>query len=246
MSEGVRGIFLEVTASTNDDAKQQAREGAEHGTFVVADQQTAGRGRGGSRWFSPPGANLYFSILLRPQGLGLENVASFALAAGTCVAGAVEQRLANGERAGIKWPNDVQVRGRKIAGLLLEASHRAGQLGFVVVGVGLNVATKEFPPELVATSLALEGVHVDRRALAEELAARLCDAWSRFEREGLAPFLPALAERDVLRGKRIRVEDVSGVAAGVDARGQLLLATSDGELRAVSAGHVEPLGQAGC
>lgn len=230
------GIFLDSTGSTNDDAKQRARDGAVHGTFVVADHQTAGRGRSGSAWFSPPRSNLYFSIVLRPSP-PVDNVATFALAAGTCVATLVEQAI--GKRAGIKWPNDVQVDGRKIAGLLLEASHRAGQLSFVVVGVGLNVATTAFPPELVATSLAIEGAkNVDRRALASELASYVCEAWGRFEREGLSPFLPALSERDVLRGKRVRVEGVSGIASGVDAQGHLLL-IEDTTTYAVTAGHVE-------
>ena len=146
-----------VTRSTNDDAKAAAAIGAPELSVFAADEQTAGRGRGGRAWHSPLGENLYLSFLLRP-GWEPQAAAPFALVVGLAVAEEIDARLAL-PRAQVKWPNDVHVDGRKIAGILLEASIREGRLASLVVGVGVDVHAASFPPELsaLATSLALLG-----------------------------------------------------------------------------------------
>ncbi len=153
------------TGSTNDDARALAAQGCAHGSLVTADEQTRGRGRSGQRWHSPPGANVYLSIVLRPR-LAPHLATPFTLAVGLVVAEVVESRI--GRAAALKWPNDVLVGGRKIAGVLVEAQIRGDRLASLVVGVGLDVETRDFPPPLdaIATSLAeLGAVDRDRSTL---------------------------------------------------------------------------------
>lgn len=235
-------VFAQTTASTNDDAKRAAAAGARARSIFVADAQTAGRGRQGRAWHSPPGDNLYLSILLRPATTPAV-VAPFALVVGLAVAEEIDAAL-GAVRATLKWPNDVWVEGRKIAGVLIEASIAAGSLASLVVGVGVNVHTEAFPDELVtiATSLALLGAHRRARAaVAAGVVARIVDAEERFAASGLATFREAIRARDALRGRQVRVEGVEGTAAGIDDGGRLLVRTSSGEVPIV-AGHVELLG----
>ncbi|MGK4005935.1 biotin--[acetyl-CoA-carboxylase] ligase [Sorangium sp. So ce1036] len=239
------------TASTNDDARRVAAAGAPHGAAFLADAQTRGRGRGGRAWHSPPGENLYLSVVLRP-GLPASGVSPIALVMGLAVASVVERRLAPARRPGasgdraasevrLKWPNDVLVGGRKLAGILVEAQLRGESVSSVIVGVGLNVGTRSFPPELSAraTSLSLLGVDdVPREVLAAELLQALGGAATRFEAGGLAPFADDLARLDWLRGRHVEVAGVAGVAAGIDPAGHLLIRGADGVLRGVAAGEV--------
>ena len=233
----------ESTASTNDDAKALARAGAESGSFVIADAQTQGRGRAGNAWHSPPGDNLYFSQLLRPR-FDAALAPAFALAVGTVVAAAVESRLnAGAPPTRVKWPNDVFVGEKKISGILIEAQLRGSELGSLVVGVGVNLATRAFPPALesVATSLALAGAtgaSLDRDTLAVELAVGFAGAAERYQHAGLAAFAAELAARDYLRGRRVRVGELTGIADGIEPDGRLAIVSAAGRVLAVS-GHVE-------
>ncbi|UQA58196.1 biotin--[acetyl-CoA-carboxylase] ligase [Polyangium aurulentum] len=244
-----RPVTIEaVTASTNDDARRAAQAGAPHGALFLADAQTRGRGRGGHAWHSPRGENLYMSIVLRPR-VELSALPTLALVLGLCVARAVDEAFAaEGMRAGIKWPNDVIVDGRKIAGLLVESSLRGGALEAVVAGVGLNVRTTSFPEEIAdrATSLAVLGAHEqDRAMVAARVLAALEAALPAFEASGLASFLAELERRDVLRGVPIEVGEVRGTAAGVDEDGYLRIRGEDGELHRVAAGSVVAHGELG-
>ncbi|WP_437817957.1 biotin--[acetyl-CoA-carboxylase] ligase [Sorangium sp. So ce1078] len=242
------------TGSTNDDARSAAAAGAPHGAAFLADAQTQGRGRGGRAWHSPPGENLYLSVVLRP-GLPASSVAPIALVMGLAVASVVDRhlahlaRLASPTRRGdgavaevrLKWPNDVLAGGRKLAGILVEAQLRGDCVSSVIVGVGLNVHTSSFPPELSerATSLAMLGIaDVPRELLAAELLQAIGDVAARFEAGKLAPFAEDLARIDWLRGRRVEVAGVAGVAAGIDPEGHLLIRGEDGVLRAVAAGEV--------
>ncbi|WP_437993515.1 biotin--[acetyl-CoA-carboxylase] ligase [Sorangium sp. So ce145] len=239
------------TASTNDDARSAAAAGAPHGAAFLADAQTQGRGRGGRSWHSPPGENLYLSVVLRPS-LPASRVAPIALVMGLAVASVIERRLAplpsRGASGGgsavevrLKWPNDVLAGGRKLAGILVEAQLRGESVSSVIVGVGLNVHASSFPPDLSAraTSLAMLGIDdVPRERLAAELLQAIGDAAARFEAGELAPFAEDLARMDWLRGRRVEVGGVVGVAAGIDPEGHLLVRGADGLLRAVAAGEV--------
>ncbi len=230
-----------TTASTNDDAKALARAGAPHGALCLAEAQTAGRGRSGSAWFSPPGDNLYASIVLVPRAARVAPAATFTLAAGVVVARVVDARL-DGAPARIKWPNDVHVRGRKIAGILVEGTSRGASPGPLVVGVGINVRTRAFPEALaeIATSLAIEGGGgLDLSGLAADLARGVVDAFELHEREGLAPFLSALREKDALFGATVRVDGITGRAEGIEPDGSLAVRGEDGGRHLVIAGHVE-------
>lgn len=237
-----------VTASTNDDARRAAAAGAPHGALFLADAQTKGRGRGGHAWHSPPGENLYMSIVLRPR-VELAALPTLALVLGLCVARAVDGALgAEGMRAGIKWPNDVIVDGRKIAGLLVESSLRGGALEAVVAGVGLNVRATVFPEEIAdrATSLARLGAReLDRAQVAARVLAALGAALPAFEARGLESFIAELDRRDVLRGVPIEVGEACGTAEGIDASGFLQIRGEDGVLRAVGAGSVVARGALG-
>jgi BirA family transcriptional regulator, biotin operon repressor / biotin---[acetyl-CoA-carboxylase] ligase len=239
-------VLHETTESTNDDAKLLAREGAPSGSVVIADSQTRGRGRGSNVWHSPPGANLYLSMLLRPT-FDAAKAPAFALASGCVVAAAIERRLPPvAPRVRIKWPNDIFADGKKVAGILIEAQLRGDVLGSIVVGIGVNVATKVFTAELDqrATSLALLGVAgdaLDRDALAAEIVVELTKAVSRYERGALESFAPELAARDALRGRRVRVLDVEGVADGIEADGRIALVLADGQRKLVASGHVDVL-----
>jgi BirA family biotin operon repressor/biotin-[acetyl-CoA-carboxylase] ligase len=229
---GRRVYWLESTASTNDVAARLAESGAEEGTTVVAEMQTAGRGRHGRVWFSPPGAGLYVSVIVRPRsGLGNDEnpAALLTLASGVAIAEAV--RTVTGLPAEIKWPNDVLIGGRKLAGILAEAAVQAGVLEFIVVGFGVNLQPAPYPQQLASrvTSIEVETTRPAERALmlAEILAAfgkryadlragrfdAILSAWRQ-----LAPSLcGALVEWDSPAGV------VRGFAQDIDRHGALLV-----------------------
>jgi BirA family biotin operon repressor/biotin-[acetyl-CoA-carboxylase] ligase len=238
--------WFETTGSTNDVAAQLAQDGAVEGTTVVAEAQTSGRGRHGRVWFSPPGAGLYVSVVLRPpHSIGREENPArlLTLASGVAVAEAV--RAVTGLPAEIKWPNDVTVGRRKLAGILAESAAQAGELQFVVLGIGVNLRTAAYPPELASrvTSIEAETGRLAERGivLAEILGAlneryadlrgrrfdAILSAWRR-----LAVSLPsAPIEWDSPNGI------VRGRAEGIDDGGALLVSI-DGKLERVVAGEV--------
>ncbi len=227
------------TGSTSDDAKALAREGAAEGAIVVADAQTKGRGRSGASWHSPPGENVYLSFVVRPA-LSPAAVAPLTLVVGLVVRDVVATRI--GAPVRVKWPNDIFVSDRKLAGILVEGQVRGDALASVVVGIGLNVKTTVFPPLLdaIATSLAREGApDLDRASLVAEIVVGVMQATERFAREGLAVFADRIAEHDALRGREIAVGGVRCVARGIDALGRLLVEHTDGSTEAVVSGHVE-------
>ena len=230
-----------LTGSTNDDAKQAAERGAPHGATFIADAQSAGRGRGGHTWHSPPGENLYMSVVLRPR-LGVERVAPITLAVGALVARVVEGIVGQGAGPiGVKWPNDIFAGGRKLGGILVEGRLRGAEVSHVVVGLGLNVRASAFPSAIAdrATSLQRLGCErLDRAVIAAALLAEIGAGLPVFEAEGLRPFLTELSARDVLCGARVDVSGERGVAEGIDENGRLLLRREDGSLCRVASGEV--------
>jgi BirA family biotin operon repressor/biotin-[acetyl-CoA-carboxylase] ligase len=236
---------FETLTSTSDRLKELAREGAPEWTAVLADRQTAGRGRQGSLWVSPPG-NLFLSVLLRPA-LDNETVGLVPLAAGAAVCEALR---AFGASAAVKWPNDVLVGEHKIAGALSEASWVERALDAIFLGIGVNLALdpRELPPALRprTTSLVAETSHpVDRDAVAAEVLARL-RVWYHALRDGGA----AVVERwralsSPWWGRRIEVRSggatIEGLASGVDGSGALLLQLDGGQVVRVLAGEARQL-----
>ena len=227
--------------STQDIVRDEALAGAPAGTVAVTDHQTAGRGRRGRTWASPPGKALMFSYLARPTR-PLAELGPLALVVGVAVA----ERLPVPTR--LRWPNDLVIGGGKTGGILVELVTPPSGDPFAIVGIGINanLTADELPPtdRLPATSLLVEGgTEVDRPALLVELAQGLDDALALFDAEGFAPFLPRFAALDGLAGEaivlRVGERDVAGRATGVDAAGRLLLDAGDGAVSAYAAGEVE-------
>ena len=235
LPQGFRLDYRESTGSTNDDAREAALRGAGEGLVIVAGRQAAGRGRRGAVWVCPPGQGLAFSVLLRPR----ENKALWprlSLAAGLAVAEAIE-RL--GIAAEVKWPNDVWIASRKVGGILVEAGE-----DHVVVGIGINVGVREFPPELAgsATSLALEcGEAADLPAVLMLVLERL-QVWRGKIGAGFEELLRAFRVRCALTGKAVRLlaadGAMSGTVAGIGDGGELLLQTPAGLRKLVQADEV--------
>lgn len=233
-------------SSTNDILRARAAEGAAPFTVVVAEAQAQGRGREGKGWHAPPGMGLWFSVLVEPPG-GAEALPTLPLRVGLALASAVEASLP-GLRPQLKWPNDLMVGGRKVAGVLCEVVALAGGGTGVVVGVGINLrqGLSDFPAEIRGTAGSLyqvTGGDPDRGFLMGAFISHLRDGLRRASGPGLTPQeLGDLEERDPLRGRRVRVDPVGeGVARGIDASGALLFETGSGEIRKVMAGSVRPV-----
>ncbi len=214
-------LHLRATTSTNDRARDLAAAGAPHGTLVTASAQTAGRGRQGRTWSAPPGHALLMSLILRDAPPLLPLVAAVAVAE-VC-----------GEDAQIKWPNDVLVGGRKVAGILAEGRP---QEGWAVLGIGLNVAVRveDLPPELHATATTLGR---DPSALEPTLQALLSALERALALESSA-VLEAYRTRDALRGREVSWAGGAGIADGIDGAGRLVVALPGGGHTALDAGEV--------
>jgi BirA family transcriptional regulator, biotin operon repressor / biotin---[acetyl-CoA-carboxylase] ligase len=244
---GYRLVFYDSTGSTNDEAKRLARGGAPEGTLVWALEQTAGRGRRRRIWVSPRG-NLYASLLLRPD-CPAARVAQLGFVAALAVGGALQAILPRLERLAYKWPNDVLINGRKIAGVLLESEiNTAGEPSFVVVGVGVNLSGSPRGTEFPATSIAEEGLGaIPPGLMLEKFAHHFQSMEARWRAEGFAPVRTAwLASSALSRGAPIRVRleraTLHGSFVDLDDSGALLLDEA-GEHRYISAGEVFPAHQ---
>ncbi len=227
--------------STNDEAMRLASEGAAAFTVVATDTQSAGRGRNGRVWRSPPGVGLYASMILRPN-LAVGDLPLLTLLAGVAAAEAI--RAATGLSAGLKWPNDVLVHGRKVAGILCEASLGAGTAGpIVVAGLGVNVNTlpQDLPerPLYPASSLAAESGRLhDRDALLDAWIARSRHWMAALEEQGAQALVSRWNELDALSGRPLSIAGadggtVAGLGRGVDATGALRIETEDGIVHAI-------------
>lgn len=230
-----------VIDSTMRRAAALAREGAPSGAIVGADEQTAGQGRLGRSWHSPPGGGLYFTMILRPR-LGAADLPLVTLALGLAVADSVQ--MFTGLPCDLRWPNDVLANGRKLAGILTQM-----QDGAVLAGVGLNVNQPDFPPDLrpIATSLILEtGTEHDKHFLLRAIAGNIESHLQILESSGAAAILRLFASASsYVAGRRVAVElptgEVRGVTAGLTPAGYLLLRTDAGEEITVTAGGVRPV-----
>jgi BirA family transcriptional regulator, biotin operon repressor / biotin---[acetyl-CoA-carboxylase] ligase len=218
---GLPRLHLRSTGSTNDRARTLAAAGAPHGTVVTTSEQTAGRGRQGRAWSAPPGTSLAMSLVLRPVPELLPLAAAVAVA-----------RCA-GDDARIKWPNDVLVDGRKIAGILAEGRP---QDGWVVLGMGVNVAVRpdDLPPEVRDVAGTLGRRRADLEPFLHELLATLEDVLALDPDALLTEYRP----RDALLGRTITWERGTGTADGISPTGRLRVALVDGGLAELDAGEV--------
>ena len=217
--------------STNSMAYQLALQGAEEGEIVVAESQKKGRGRLGRKWFSPPLSNLYLSVILRPE-IPPQQASLMTLMAAVATAGAIHKF--SGLQPMIKWPNDILLKNRKVAGLLNEIHSEMDRIHFVVLGIGvnLNMDEKMFSKEIrsLATSLKREmGQSISRKAFLQTLLEELEMWYETFLKKGASPILKAWRDKAQIQGRPVKVtsfgEVLSGTAIDVDSDGTLILET---------------------
>lgn len=236
-------VFQE-TASTNDVADRLGRDGVAEGVVIFAESQTRGRGRLGRRWISPKGKGLWFSVLLRPA-LPPQQVTRITVMAATAAARAIERLT--GLNPEIKWPNDLLLGGRKVAGILTEMQAELEQVRYVVLGIGIDVnfGETDFPLELrpLATSLRLEtGEPVERPALAATLLQELDTDYRRLRQGRFASIAAEWADRCGTLGRHIRLQlgsrILEGRAEALDPSGALIIRTDHGRIETVVGGEI--------
>ncbi|WP_418433753.1 biotin--[acetyl-CoA-carboxylase] ligase [Anaerotignum lactatifermentans] len=235
--------FYEETDTTNNRARELALEGAPEGTLVVAEKQTAGRGRRGKVWESPLGTGIWMSLVLRPQIMPAE-ASVLTLLCGLATAEAIEAET--GLSADIKWPNDILINGKKAVGILTEMDCEMSEVHFVIPGIGINVNTASFPPEIaeIATSLYLEcGKTVSRRRLVHKVLERLEEHYETFLRTGsFAAMLEDYRKHCITLGKEVHVlgrEPFFAEALDITPEGELLVRRADnGKEEVVFSGEV--------
>jgi BirA family transcriptional regulator, biotin operon repressor / biotin---[acetyl-CoA-carboxylase] ligase len=244
---GWRIHYFESLPSTQQHAAELVARGAEHGEVVIAESQSAGRGRMNRRWHSPPDVNLYLSIVLRSR-MPLEAIPQLSLVAGLALAEAVETAAPG--LVGLKWPNDLWLGRKKAGGILAETIAEGERIAAVILGIGINVNMRadEISEELrrIATSIrAATGVECDRIALAAALFSRLNNRYMEAESLGFEHLRPAWEKYSVLTGARVTVESAagrqSGVVTGIDRDGALLI-EDRGAVSRIVAGDVSLYG----
>ncbi len=240
-------VFLDEIDSTNNEAKRQAEDGAPEGTLVVAEIQNAGKGRRGRSWVSPKGSGIWMSLLLRPK-FEPYHASMLTLVAAMAVEEGI--RRVTGLETGIKWPNDIVSEGRKLCGILTEMSTDVDTIQYVVVGIGINANTAEFPDEIssMATSLKLVcGREINRAALVAEVMA----AWEKFYEKFQEMLDFSLIKEDYNKrlvnvGREVKVlaskGEYTGISLGINNVGELLVELPDGEIRHVMSGEVSVRG----
>ncbi len=243
--------FYDCLGSTNVQAKRMAEEGAAHGTLVVTDMQTAGRGRRGHGWVSPAGTNVYFTLILKPD-FATATAPMLTLVMAIAVAQGIEATIQTRQKAQIKWPNDIVMNGRKVCGILTEMSLSVEQdcIQYVVIGVGINVKKQEFVPELAdkATTLCeVCGREISRSELIFHVMERFEKLYEEFAAAGdLSGLQQTYNDLLVNKDREVCVLDPAGeyrgVARGIDEKGQLLVELPDETVQTVYAGEVSVRG----
>jgi len=262
--------FCQELISTNVTAAELSEEGAPHGTLIVAEKQTGGRGRRGRSWESPAGKNLYFSLLLRPS-FALEKASMLTLVMAHSVAKALEcaarstqqginehgpgtpQPEVVEKRTAIKWPNDILINGKKVGGILTEMKVDKGRIDHVIIGVGVNVKSQDFPGELEGKASTLEQewkIEIDRTELLRYIMQNFEQDYETFEAAGnLQPFLEYYQNRLLNKNAYVKVldpqEPFEGIAKGITETGELIVEKETGQTCFVYAGEVSVRGREG-
>lgn len=245
---GKKICYFSTIDSTNQYARRIGEEGAADGTLVIADEQTAGKGRSGRHWVTPPKSAIAFTLLLRPT-LPPASISMVTLVMGLAVSDAIRQLY--GLPVGIKWPNDVVIDGKKICGILTEMSAEMDGVHYIVIGVGINANLTSFPDEIrdVATSVQLQlGRAVDRAEIIVKVMEIFEKYYGMFEQDGDLRRLQEIYDGELLNlNERVRVLDpkgeYTGTALGIDEQGQLLVKRDgDGQTVRVWSGEVSVRG----
>lgn len=224
--------WLASTPSTMDVAAAFAHDGAAAGTVIAADEQTAGRGRRGATWASPPGAGLYCSYVARPSSA---NLSLLTLAAGVGVREGI--RDVTGLAVDLKWPNDLVIGRRKLAGILAEGQAIGTPAQAVIIGIGVNVLTSSYPPDIAVRATSLEGElgrPIDRHALLDAVVSRLGERLSQLDDRPGDILRAWRAGSPNAMGTRVSWDGKSGVTAGIDDAGALLIDTGTGVERVIA------------
>ncbi len=237
--------------STNVQAKRLAEQGASHGTLVIAKHQSAGRGRRGRSWESKEGDSLLMSLILRPE-IDPSKASMMTLVQALAVRKGIQKET--GLEAGIKWPNDLLLKEKKVCGILTEMVMKEGETDFIIIGTGINLNQREFPGKIqeTATSLALElkEERVDVMSLTERIALEFETYYKAFLKTGNLSVLQEEYNRFLMnRNCQVRVLDPAGeysaTALGINEKGELLVKTSKGQICPVYAGEVSLRGTKG-
>ena len=244
---GQETVFFEETDSTNNVIKRMAEEGAAHVTLAIAEIQTAGRGRRGRQWASPKGNGIWMSFLLRPEILP-QNASMLTLVTALAVRQAIFKVCQLPVL--IKWPNDIVIGGRKVCGMLTEMSAELEWVHYVVIGIGINVNMEEFPEEIreTATSLRMECERkINRSSLIAAFGEAFEEYYEQFMKTGdLSLLMEEYNQYLVNCGKKVKIIDpageYTGVSAGINAQGELLVTDEEGSLRTVRSGEVSVRG----
>lgn len=240
--------FYEQIASTNNQARLLAEQGAVHGSLVLAEQQSGGKGRCGRSWISPKGEGISMTLLLKPQILPV-NASMLTLVAALAVSEAINEA---GLLSMIKWPNDIIIGNKKVCGILTEMSADMDRINYVVIGVGINVNTESFPGELqeIATSMLKEGGIVYNRAL---LIKNVMEAFEKYyhifiKTEDLSGLMDIYNRRLINLKRHVRAMEktgeVIGIAEGINHKGELII-ESDGRKKTIVSGEVSVRGISG-
>jgi len=251
-----RLIFLESTASTNDVAKELAEEGCIEGAAVVADEQTAGRGRQGRSWISPKGAGLYLSVVLRPT-IPLEMAPLVTLLSAVATAETIREEVVvrvdptRDAQVDIKWPNDILLNDSKVCGILTETGIEGRSIKYIITGIGVNLNHEQFPDYLAqsATSIFIEtGCRVERDRFCLRLLSHLDRWYDIFLTQGGAPVLSRWRDLSTYgEGKRVSVSfgnhQIIGLTRGLTPEGALLIEGADGNIEKLLAGEITSLRQ---
>jgi len=240
-------VFLESIDSTNTFAMELAEKGAPHGTVVIADSQSKGKGRLGRTWVSPPKKNIYMSVILRPDIGPKDATLLTIMTAVSCAKGVMKS---TGLKAEIKWPNDLMVSHRKLGGILTEIKSDPDRIIFAVIGIGINVnmISGSFPPDIkpVATSIREELGQMQSRTLIISEILKEIEAWyCVMKREGRRPLLEEWKQLSSTIGKKVKVvagkETLTGIAEGIDDEGMLILKLPSGAHKKINAGDLTVL-----
>ncbi|PHV71211.1 biotin--[acetyl-CoA-carboxylase] ligase [Sporanaerobium hydrogeniformans] len=239
-------VYYEEISSTNEEAKQLAREGCQEGLVVIADQQLLGKGRLGRNWSSPAGTGIWMSLVLRPPILPLQ-ASTLTLVAGLSLCEAIE--AVTGLEARIKWPNDIVVNGKKVCGILTEMSAELEGIKYVILGIGINVNTPHFPEDLpYASSLYLEGKqqYIRKDILKEFLMRFEKDYFTYLEVPTFQNFIQRYEAKCITLNKKVKIlassQEYVAYAKAITEEGMLKVVTEQGEEKIILAGEVSVRG----
>ncbi len=245
-------VSREVVDSTNNLAKKLAEEGAEHGTLVVSEQQTGGKGRRGRSWVSPPGTGIWMTYILRPS-ISPTKASMLTIVAAMAVLDAVTgelERLGKNCECGIKWPNDIVLNGRKVVGILTEMSAEPELVNYVVVGIGINVNTTDFPDDIKDTASSIyreTGARLSRSRVIAGITKALVGYYGIFMETGdLSGLVQEYNKMLINAGRQVRIMEPGnervGTAIGIGSDGELIVTLEDGRQEKVMSGEVSVRG----